>query len=36
MAWENAHVLTDYKAAGVAGLQDERVMGWLLNKMRFQ
>lgn len=29
-------VLTDYKAAGVAGLQDERVMGWLLNKMRFQ
>ena len=29
-------VLTDYKAAGVAGLQGERIMGWLLNKMRFQ
>lgn len=29
-------VLTDYKAAGVAGLYEERVMGWLLNKMRFQ
>lgn len=29
-------VLTDYKSAGVAGLYEERVMGWLLNKMRFQ
>ena len=29
-------VLTDYKSAGVAGLYEERIMGWLLNKMRFQ
>lgn len=29
-------VLSDYKSAGVAGLYEERVMGWLLNKMRFQ
>lgn len=29
-------VLTDYKSAGVADLYEERVMGWLLNKMRFQ
>ena len=28
-------VLTDYKSAGVAGLYEERVMGWLLTKMRF-